>query len=272
MDEELAAAAAATAAAIDSLSNSIATDKAQQSANEANIQLARENREWQAEQVEKQNAYNTPSAQMQRWIEAGLNPNLIYSQGTSGNQSSTPSSTVPTVQPHAIHTDIAGAIEQFRQMQELKADIRLKNTQVELNKANAVKSLADAKNKDASLGYLISRSNWSDILNENLSRKQEFDIQNLEFDNSIKWQLAKGYMEKHGGDASSAYGSLMAEKILSEISRSKTAAELESHLLHLRKDFGINPNDSVWPRLLLAGVQSLFSNLGIPFNFKDLVY
>lgn len=34
-----------------------------------------------------QNAYNTPSAQMQRFRDAGLNPNLVYTQGSSGNMS-----------------------------------------------------------------------------------------------------------------------------------------------------------------------------------------
>ncbi len=37
-----------------------------------------------------QNQYNDPSAQMQRFKRAGLNPNLVYGQGTSGNSSKTP--------------------------------------------------------------------------------------------------------------------------------------------------------------------------------------
>lgn len=32
-----------------------------------------------------QNAYNTPAAQMQRFKEAGLNPNLMYGRGSEGN-------------------------------------------------------------------------------------------------------------------------------------------------------------------------------------------
>jgi len=39
---------------------------------------------------EIQNAYNTPAAQMERYKEAGLNPNLIYGQGTSGNAAQVP--------------------------------------------------------------------------------------------------------------------------------------------------------------------------------------
>lgn len=37
-----------------------------------------------------QNEYNTPANQMRRFSEAGLNPNLIYGQGSSGNASGAP--------------------------------------------------------------------------------------------------------------------------------------------------------------------------------------
>jgi hypothetical protein len=38
-----------------------------------------------------QNEYNTPEAQMQRFKDAGLNPHLMYGQGTAGNASGAPS-------------------------------------------------------------------------------------------------------------------------------------------------------------------------------------
>lgn len=38
----------------------------------------------------RQNAYNTPKNQMLRFKQAGLNPNLIYGQGTAGNASELP--------------------------------------------------------------------------------------------------------------------------------------------------------------------------------------
>lgn len=37
---------------------------------------------------ELMNEYNSPAEQMKRFTEAGLNPNLVYSQGSSGNASS----------------------------------------------------------------------------------------------------------------------------------------------------------------------------------------
>lgn len=63
--------------------NNYANAKAQQEANEANVRLWR----MQAE-------YNTPKNQMARYQAAGLNPNLIYSQGNPGNMTSS-----PTMQP-----------------------------------------------------------------------------------------------------------------------------------------------------------------------------
>lgn len=45
-----------------------------------------------------QNQYNTPSAQMARFAEAGLNPMLIYQQGNPGNASSAPTTHVPDAQ------------------------------------------------------------------------------------------------------------------------------------------------------------------------------
>lgn len=44
-----------------------------------------------------QNAYNTPAAQMHRYQEAGLNPNLVATQGNSGNAGAVTPYQAPTV-------------------------------------------------------------------------------------------------------------------------------------------------------------------------------
>lgn len=53
----------------DQIYNSYASKKAQKAQNE-----------WNLEQWERENAYNTPSEIMKRYSEANLNPNLIYQQ------------------------------------------------------------------------------------------------------------------------------------------------------------------------------------------------
>lgn len=79
-------------------------NNSQQSANEANIRINRENnafnermmREQDAlnyEAWKRQNAYNTPSAQVQRLKEAGLNPYLMMSNGNQIGSASSQNST-----------------------------------------------------------------------------------------------------------------------------------------------------------------------------------
>lgn len=56
-----------------------------------NIRQAKKQREYEADQVAKQNAYNSPKEQMARLRAAGLNPNLVYgSSANVGNQTTIP--------------------------------------------------------------------------------------------------------------------------------------------------------------------------------------
>lgn len=50
--------------------------------------LNKKTRKWNEKMWNMQNAYNLPEAQMARFKQAGLNPNLIYGQGNSGNAGS----------------------------------------------------------------------------------------------------------------------------------------------------------------------------------------
>lgn len=53
-----------------------------------------------------QNDYNSPTSQMKRLREAGLNPNLVYGNGNTSTAAATvKSSTAPSWQPHAPQVD-----------------------------------------------------------------------------------------------------------------------------------------------------------------------
>lgn len=59
-----------------------------------NLQLAMMQNKWNRQQWQMENAYNSPSAQIQRMRAAGLNPDMMYGGGVSGNLSaSSPSMT-----------------------------------------------------------------------------------------------------------------------------------------------------------------------------------
>ena len=53
--------------------------------NQKNIDLARQQREWDLKMWKENNSYNTPSAQVQRLRDAGLNPALAMQNGLLGS-------------------------------------------------------------------------------------------------------------------------------------------------------------------------------------------
>lgn len=80
--------------------------------------------------TERQNEYNTPKNQMLRYQEAGLNPHLIYGQGSPGNQ--------PQATPQADWQKVTGeSIQLYNQT-------RLADAQVSAIDANVVKTQAQA--------------------------------------------------------------------------------------------------------------------------------
>lgn len=60
-----------------------------------NTRLAEQQNQYNLEMWKLNNEYNSPQAQMKRFEEAGLNPNLIYGQGTPGNSPSAPQMVTP---------------------------------------------------------------------------------------------------------------------------------------------------------------------------------
>ena len=84
------------------LGSSAMNNKAVQDTNKANMEIAKYQSQWQQQENEKayqrslnmwnlQNEYNSPTQQMARIRAAGLNPNLVYGNGVTGNSSgSTP--------------------------------------------------------------------------------------------------------------------------------------------------------------------------------------
>lgn len=87
----------------------------------------------------EQAAYNTPKNQMLRYQEAGLNPNLVYSQGNPGNMASSPTMQAPKIdfnpmKSFALSATMKNMVEQNKNLQ---AQNRLIESQADLAKANA---------------------------------------------------------------------------------------------------------------------------------------
>lgn len=90
-----------------------------ESANDANLQLMHDQQYWQERMWDKNNEYNTPKNQIQRLKDAGLNPNLMYGQGTVGNSSSPASGvSTPRMLPVNYGQGLVGATDQILKMKQ----------------------------------------------------------------------------------------------------------------------------------------------------------
>lgn len=132
----------------------------------------------------RNNEYNSPKAQMQRYKEAGLNPQLIYGQGTPGNASATPTQTSKSGAPshrmdlQSIYGEAKRLEMNMQQTQQtvenLKTNQELMQTNIELQN-----QLKDQREKefpfkldkyDASIHSLNSQSTWRNNLLESTLR------------------------------------------------------------------------------------------------------
>lgn len=82
---------------IGSVINSRQNNKNIKAQNEANLMLSKTQNDFNTEMWNKQNQYNSPQAQMERFKDAGLNPNLIYDRGTSGISTAAPVKQAPSI-------------------------------------------------------------------------------------------------------------------------------------------------------------------------------
>lgn len=96
-----------------------------------NKKLAEQQNQYNLDMWKMQADYNSPQAQMQRFREAGLNPNLIYGQGNNGNMSSAPE----LVTPHAP--------ELSRDMQELGKAFNIENLRTLIARRKEAQANAD---------------------------------------------------------------------------------------------------------------------------------
>lgn len=116
-----------------------------------NQMLARQQNQWNLEQWNRENAYNSPLAQMYRLRQAGLNPDLMYGQGTTGNSAGSPEMTsgAPS-EPQ----DMSAILSKRSFGQTLSMSIereqqrRMNEAQIEAIKANTNKTNSETQGQD----------------------------------------------------------------------------------------------------------------------------
>lgn len=156
------------------LGSSAMNNKAVRDTNKANMEIAKYQAQWQQQENEKayqrslnmwnlQNEYNSPTQQMARIRAAGLNPNLVYGSGVTGNSSgSTPQYepakfNAPTMQAYrGWNLGISDAISQFLAYRTAKAQVDNMEAQNSLIRQQT----ATEATKQANIAASTSRSEF----------------------------------------------------------------------------------------------------------------
>lgn len=209
----------------------------------------------------QQNLYNSPEAQMQRFKEAGLNPHLIYGQGSSGNASSPPQYQPANLQYDYQAPKIGASIQSIlptlmavgswmQNMRLSEAELQKKNIDVDktqqmidfLMERNP-QLLKESENKLSLYPYQFD-------MQRHLRDKASMTVSGLEQDFRAKFgeQLFQQY-SPHQGNA--PIGGLTKLKFLQEQSKAKLLDAKASW-----SDFSITDPQAIM-QLVLSGVMGL---------------
>lgn len=115
----------------------------QKSANQANLQLAKMQNDWNERMWEKNNLYNTPSAQVGRLLDAGINPlgqNFTSYQSQPVQSAPLANQVAPQIDPNSMVTGASTLVGAY-------ADQDLKNAQTLATLASIPGVKGDSKTK-----------------------------------------------------------------------------------------------------------------------------
>ena len=164
--------------------------------NAANMKLAEYQYLKDTEMWNKQNEYNSPASQMARYKAAGMNPQLVAGQGTSGN-----SVTIPRYQ---APTQTYNYKSQLNPLEMLSAyqDAKLKQAQID-NVTQSVKNQkVDNALKALNLENLSVQSPYTNAYIANrplvqLQQKQFYETRNKLMRDTLNSQILKFQQEAH---------------------------------------------------------------------------
>lgn len=226
----------------------------------------RKSREWSEEMYERQkqdnidfwnrsNEYNTPAKQMERYKQAGLNPALMYGQGSAGNAS--PISKTDIQSPQFKSPELGGMLNFMNALY----DLRIKGAQYDNLKAdNTVKAntadLIAMQSKTGEFDY-----NYKSDLRAVNAQFREEELRKLMVDKNFqlsenqrreittKQNIAESVERVLMSQANRSKNPLEKKRLMEEIKNLKNEGTLKKLHVYMRQK-GIEPQDDFAKRLI----------------------
>lgn len=143
---------------------------------EYNLMLANLQNQWNVEQWERENEYNDPSAQMSRYVKAGLNPDLIYGQGASSVSARSPELTAGAPSS-PVDMSALGQKPTIGQAATMALQNMATAAQARKTIAESEKTVEETEGQRSTNKILASDAAFRDALN-----KGQLDLQGLQID------------------------------------------------------------------------------------------
>lgn len=209
-----------------------------------NLKLARMQNDWNMALYDKNNAYNSPSAQKQRYIDAGLNPDLMY----SGNGSSVAAVAPQLTSGEGSHGSVSNPYAPYdaSATTSMAFDNALKAAQVGLIRAQTKKT-------DAEGDVAISDAKFRDAVNSGALELQNANINFLGKKASLTdWEIKKmtpeiNYLNSHidslkqSIDESKArVANVSADTFYKQIQNSFASEQIRSNIAYIKSQTGFN--------------------------------
>ena len=167
-----------------------------------NVQLAREQREWDYKMWKENNAYNTPSNQVKRLRDAGLNPGIAMMNGVmdSGLSSQSAGGQSPAqVDYNSLAEGLRQSVDLFQNNQVRKAEVRsldantqatnIRNkTQLLRDLADLNKTISETSSNNAYKQYLIKQRDYLAKQIDAFDGRNEAEVQRIEQERRLLYE------------------------------------------------------------------------------------
>lgn len=216
-----------------------------------------------------QNEYNTPSNQLQRLKDAGLNPYIAYGQVSSGNASSAPSYTSPSYDVSPIQ--IGDSLGQFMNIASGLVDIQTKQQNLKYIQAQERYIQAKYWNEVINSAYYNSRASRAGLdvrlFNDTYSQRvSQYDIKT----NQMAAVANRDWLlyDRLAWDRDNGLWTLDKSLKSSLLNLRNNQGGIQGEMLNLWRQ-GVNPNDPLWMRSLAPAINGINTLIDKGVNFLN---
>lgn len=258
------------AASIDNASNVIATSNANRRTREWNEKMLAQQRSWALEDWNRQNEYNSPAAQMQRFKDAGLSPHLIYGQTNTAApvRSSDSKSMEYRVPQFTKGTDVLAETQQIKlseaQIDNLRQANKVQQQEALLKAAQTAEtSMRTARTefdlsqsqKLAQTSVEMAQAELENKLQEGYGRVKDFELKSQELEqrgkmNPLLQEQMQGILKLQGQQFDQVKLAMKNEALRTPVL--KLAAKLAER--------NVSPNDPFWLKIMQIFIYDFMKN------------